>query len=271
MADDYLPGETDHGGDDHPGWSRSTWKLIAITAGLAAAGLLVVLLSKGIRGPIDEWNWVGTLGDWVGGVGVLVAVFATIFLANRDRTTESVRHKTEMDLLREQLGLVQEEAVTRAQRELYDPVRRVWGQAQWRSVGPTSRDWVFEVVNGSDEPIYHVHIGHSSDWQQSGVWLPLAEVIPPGGAVSDVSEQLERQINIGDRQPEWEESLAVVIVFVDAAGKIWMREHGGQLRWWQRWPIPGIDDPTRRSAPQPANTLPIADRQTGRLKPPLDP
>lgn len=172
---------------------------IRLAAGsfVVAGGLGFLAVAKG-----NEAEW-GTLGEWAGAFGTLLAFAVTLyllFIELGDRRHERARQEQEQArLVSAWVGSVIVGAdAQRANVEVY-------------------------LRNRSEEPVYDVllelrpHFGEDAD-----ATLLMIELVPPG----------ETFVEWFDHAPHDPELLArppVTLYFVDAAGRTWRRDPHGRL------------------------------------------
>ncbi len=219
----------------------STYSVAKWAGWAVAMFLLVVLIAERVKGPADDWVWLGTLGEWVSGIGAFFAVSVALLTWRRQAMLESARHAEQVALLKADLGLAQTLAANQADDQLRQAVRGVWGIATPNSYRATTPgNWEIEVHNETLEPIFHVLVNYEDSGANPETWQYVAEMIAPGALRRVTGENLRIQERVSSQ------TTPITINFVDAAGNIWWRTQDGRLFPWQNWPIPGIDDPTFR-------------------------
>ncbi len=197
-----------------------SWVLALIFAA-TTFGLIAALFAAQIRGPIDDWLWVGTLGEWLSAFGTLVAVGATVFWARMERTQAATHHESQMALLQADLDLARAEIEARAKKDLLDRVRGVWAQLR---VGP-KRVWAAEVYNATLEPIYEIELD-TSGLAPYELWVGMTDMVSPGQTPGFSGEDYIGRMMEGKNVRE---TYPVAIRFADARGERWRRSRDGSL------------------------------------------
>ena len=218
------------GKSDDPSASRASDKgnrpaswYVCWLLGVLALILAAALASERVTGPVDDWDWVGTLGEWLSALGTLAAVAATLFLASRDRRRTASEHANEMKLLREQIDLAKDQLQAQADREALDRARGVWAQLR-RLPGKTI--WAVEVHNTTAEPVYAVQldVAHPSAGQPN--WRGMTDMVPPGQVQPFSAAEYIAPMKAGRDDAT---THPVPIRFADSTGAYWERDASGGI------------------------------------------
>lgn len=217
----------------------SAWRALAITLG---AMVLVLSGGFGIQASMLHTNWridLGTLPDWLAGLGTIAAFITLIFVARQWKASETDRQALEterraVDTERRALAAARE-----AERHDFEAsqarliiveqephVDHSWGGS---NPPPPSRRNA-RIVNRSSAPVFHLRI--EQEPREFAAEVTVLEILrqgrgAPDGPVFSPGESTERLLvagNSGDT-PSTE---YVAFIFTDARGVQWRRVGSGQ-------------------------------------------
>lgn len=170
-----------------------------------------------ITAALEGLQW-GTVGEWVGGVGAVVAVLVALRIASRERTD---RKAAEARTLK-----VEGDA---ALDRLWAQARSVAAWTTTRFGTPEDREsngeiplvvWKLTIVNGSSQPVFDIKVRHFAVEPHHHLQTEVHDLEALGPQDRDVTKPSKGHPYAGE----------IVMQFTDAAGIRWERHERGSLR-----------------------------------------